>query len=469
MMDKDASEMLNTRFASKMRYFKVSTFFLIFALVFGVMWIFVTPPFQSPDEQAHFFRIYQISCGQLFPLINNDGVAGGLMPKSIVRIVKEFCYETRHNPEKHVNVHKIFEYLHVPLEPMDVQFQAFPTHAYYTPFAYLPQTLAVFFCRILKCPPLIMLYIGRLFNLSFWIFIIYFLIKAAPAVRWLLFIVCLMPMHLFLASSVSQDTVVNIYSLVFISLTLLLMDKSAPVKIQRWLLLFLVAFCLSLSKFVYSPLILLLLLIPSDNYPKHKKWFILGFFYVVCIFGLILWLNYNNPVSTSLYHYQQTPTNKFKWILMNPFNFIVLNVRTLWNFKFLLMQSFIGNLGWLDAPLPYSVTFFYGATILLVVLFLVNTHFTVMVRIFLFSIFMICLLSLHGSVYFFFNSIHESKIKGLQGRYYISIFPVLFLALSGLFKSINRNFLTLLKIFIILATFITLSTSTYILFNRYWF
>jgi uncharacterized membrane protein len=383
--------------------------------------------------------------------------------------VKEFCYETRHNPEKHVNVHKILEYLHVPLEPMDVQFQAYPTHAYYTPFAYLPQTLAIFFCRILKSPPLIMLYIGRLFNLAFWIFIIYFLIKAASSVRWLLFIVCLMPMHLFLASSLSQDAVVNIYALVVISLTLLLMEKSSPVKIHLWLLLFLVAFCLSLSKFVYSPLVLLLLLIPSDNYPKHKKWFILGFLYVVCIFGLILWLHSNNPVSTSLYHFQLTPTNKFKWILMNPFNFIVINVRTLWNFKFFLMQSFIGNLGWLDAPLPFSVIFLYSIMILLTALFLVNTDFKLHTRIFLLSLFFICVLSLHGSVYLLFNKVNVIKIGYLQGRYYIAIAPVLLLALSGLIKPIHRNYLALLKIFILLATFTTLSISTYILFNRYWF
>jgi hypothetical protein len=35
--------------------------FVLFALIFGILFIVVTPPFQVPDEGAHFSRAYQIS------------------------------------------------------------------------------------------------------------------------------------------------------------------------------------------------------------------------------------------------------------------------------------------------------------------------------------------------------------------------------------------------------------------------
>lgn len=43
---------------------KIENIFILFALLFGLLFVFVTPPFQSVDEQAHFFRAYGISSGQ---------------------------------------------------------------------------------------------------------------------------------------------------------------------------------------------------------------------------------------------------------------------------------------------------------------------------------------------------------------------------------------------------------------------
>ncbi len=39
--------------------------FLILGLLFGLAFVFVTPPFQVPDEYNHFFRAYEISQGKL--------------------------------------------------------------------------------------------------------------------------------------------------------------------------------------------------------------------------------------------------------------------------------------------------------------------------------------------------------------------------------------------------------------------
>ena len=37
------------------------------ALLFGSIFVFLIPPFQSPDEPNHFLRAFQVSEGVFFP------------------------------------------------------------------------------------------------------------------------------------------------------------------------------------------------------------------------------------------------------------------------------------------------------------------------------------------------------------------------------------------------------------------
>jgi hypothetical protein len=45
---------------------RVATWFLLIAFTLGVLAIFLTPPFQVPDEHTHFYRAYDVSRGHLF-------------------------------------------------------------------------------------------------------------------------------------------------------------------------------------------------------------------------------------------------------------------------------------------------------------------------------------------------------------------------------------------------------------------
>ena len=56
--------------------------FVLITLFFGVLYIFILPPFQSVDEGMHFFRTYQISQGDLVARKQNMQV-GGDVPESL--------------------------------------------------------------------------------------------------------------------------------------------------------------------------------------------------------------------------------------------------------------------------------------------------------------------------------------------------------------------------------------------------
>jgi hypothetical protein len=56
-----------TRYTDRERYPNAASRrsnFLLLGAFFGILFLLVTPPLQSPDEQEHFFRSYQVSEGQ---------------------------------------------------------------------------------------------------------------------------------------------------------------------------------------------------------------------------------------------------------------------------------------------------------------------------------------------------------------------------------------------------------------------
>jgi hypothetical protein len=68
----------NDIISNSMSFFKIephpARLFLPFAIVFGLVMTFLTPPFQSPDEPAHFFRAYQVSDFKILPLNSRSDV-----------------------------------------------------------------------------------------------------------------------------------------------------------------------------------------------------------------------------------------------------------------------------------------------------------------------------------------------------------------------------------------------------------
>jgi hypothetical protein len=61
-------------------------FFVITAACFGLLFIIATPPFQTPDEPAHFFRAYQVS--QFNLILDKKGTTyGGTFPGQLEKTI----------------------------------------------------------------------------------------------------------------------------------------------------------------------------------------------------------------------------------------------------------------------------------------------------------------------------------------------------------------------------------------------
>ena len=181
--------------------------FLGLSLGFGCLFVFLIPPFQSPDEPNHLLRAYQVSEGGFFPE-NTDHRLGGTLPVSLAAVRDSFLY-LKMNYAARTGRDAIFRNLQTPLEPARRAFLDFPNTAVYAPTAYLPQAGAIALLRPLGATPLQLLYAARLANLLVWILLIGVAIRLLPFLKNAVTALALLPASLVMAASANADVVTN--------------------------------------------------------------------------------------------------------------------------------------------------------------------------------------------------------------------------------------------------------------------
>jgi uncharacterized membrane protein len=176
--------------------------FLILALVFGMVWVFLMPAGAGYDEETHLARIFEISRGYLIP---NQwlGITGNGIPQSMLQV----SYRQQQFLQP-VTMADIKEGLNLGITGTD--WIAHQTRATYSPILYLLQALLLaVFGYFLKTPVLILYWILRFTYLLTYVVTAYFAIKLIPKFKWTLFVLALAPMTMIQAVSISADPMTN--------------------------------------------------------------------------------------------------------------------------------------------------------------------------------------------------------------------------------------------------------------------
>ena len=229
-------------------------------LVFGGLLLAITPPFQVPDEQTHFYRAFQVSDGG-FVAEKRDGRSGGWIPESLVAITAPFM-DLRFHPETKTTLDAILAGFSVPLDRSMRQFVGFENTTVQTPISYLPQSLGMGLGEALGVGPLTLLYLGRGANLIASLLVTLLAIRATPIFKWVFVLIALMPMTVFEMASVSADAFTNAVALLFTALILRLALTQSAVDARALAALLVTSLLLCLSKVAYAVLILLFLSVP---------------------------------------------------------------------------------------------------------------------------------------------------------------------------------------------------------------
>lgn len=449
------SEKINNKLAKYNSFFVPENLFLIFAIIFGLLFVFITPPFQVPDEDAHFFRAYEIS-DLNFIAQKKDGFIGDYLPASLLD-------PTLLQSKEKITLDEVIRHIDVPLNINKKTFIYFHGTAFYTPILYFPQAIGISLGKSLDLSPLILIYLGRIANLFVWILMIYAAIRIIPVAKWLFFFLALTPMSIFMAASLSADALTNGLSFLVISLALYYSLDVKKQKINRFdiFIILLISNVLSVSKQIYLFIPFLFLIIPSTKFKIKREYFLTMISLFMSIFLInAIWLFSNRHLIIP-----RLPgisfIDQFQFILGNNSEYmhILLNSIIIQGSSYI--KSFIGILGWIDVVLPEHIYYLYTFILLFIALTDKNdikiplNYKIIFIALFSFGVFF-----LHTILYLYWNKVGSEIITGVQGRNFIPFAPLFFLLFYNCRRfiniKINMYLLSILLIYLLYVSIISI-------------
>ena len=441
---------------------KPELIFVVIALIYGLTFLFITPPFQVSDENEHFIKAVGLSEGYWIPEKQGNHI-GLYISDNVSQLVMAYPYDIVNESTFTFSNRGMF---------VDLSDKSIVT---YSPVSYVLPAFVIKVAGFFGLPVLWMLYIARLVNLLVWSFLTYFAIKIIPVQKWAFLLVALMPMTLFQAASVSADSLTIGLSFLAIAYILKLAFDSDPIRKLDFVALLVLGCLIALSKSIYILIFALFLLIPKSKFKGYKKKYALFLVLVTVIVSIVLsWMS----LTTSLYAppiINWSITGQIQFILNNPLVYMKTFIFTMQNLMDIYLISFVGYFGWLQFPLPFLWVMLYLLVIMFVGLVDKN-EFKISLNQRIFSLFfvLVSIFSIFAFQYLTYNSVGRNFIGGVQGRYFIPFAPMLFVLFYNNIEQVtyfNRTFSfklnNLSKQFLIEFIVITLSLSLFIIFNSY--
>jgi uncharacterized membrane protein len=396
---------------------KASKMVFILGAITGLALIIITPPFQVPDEGAHFFRAYQTATSN-FSLENRDGRIGANLPRALLDTRMRFDHFAL-NPSCKVSK-SLFERLPAVVEGETAFCSVILP---YPPAAYAAQAIGITIGRVASARPLVWLYFARVMNLALFLLMAVNAIRWMPELKWGMALLALMPMTLYEAASASADTYTIGISFLIIALLLRCAAGVGCLSDRDIRFLLIGSALLALAKPGYSPLIMLTLLIPAQRFGTQRRKLI--------VFGgmLIIVLTIGTISIITMRHMVIGPpgvdsAEQLRFILNHPLKYFVIVFRCI--FRASQYGSFIGWFGWLELRLPLWIIIPY-ALLLIAVAFDKRSAFTnSRQRIFIGALFGLQAAAIYTIQYLSYTPVGKRSIDSVQGRYFIP-FAALFL------------------------------------------
>ncbi len=365
-MNDNKSDALNMRSISE-HHDKFAVWFLVITLVSGLLIMFFTPPMCSPDENAHFLNAYAVSRGDLFPEIV-DGTPGRFVEGRVLTFVQNYLARFTGNLSDKYSFSE--QYFNSYLQNTNTE-PVFYGNGLNTinPIAYLPAGFSMMIFRFfgslvssdLGALPYNLLIYGRLGNLLFFSFVMYYAIRNTRHFRKLFILMAMIPITLFLGASVNYDALLIPVTFLFISTAFNLITDPVEKKLTKndiFCILFCTFFLVGI-KLAYATLLLILLAIPRKKYGSTKR--MIQCIAAVCAVGVIAQIpTVVNKVICS----DMTPapyiTEQTEYVKTHLWELPGVFINTFRMNKGYYLRSFFGALGQLDTnvPFPFEVVFY---------------------------------------------------------------------------------------------------------------
>ena len=436
-------------------------FFTVVSIFFGMLYIVLTPPFQSPDEAHHFYRVAHMANGNMMGVQTVDKRSGGMIPTSLPVFAEKFRYMRNEYTSK-TSIESMLQTTNIPLESSTVAFQDFANVAIYAPFPYLVPAVGTGVAGAFNLPPFYLFYLSRLLSFFIWFLLVRKAIELMPFHQWTFTFLALLPSSLFINTSINADVLTNGLSFLLLAFLLkLIYEENYSISRKRQLLLVLISLLISINKIIYLPLVLLAFLIPKEKFLQKKA----SRFFAISLLSINLlavlgWYFYLEGAFISYDDYHPVyrigqqlnegvnPSAQLAFIFSHPIEFIKITTTSYLKGIPSTMMHYFGKFGWEKNYLPIWTIILLMGTVLLSAF---TEKSTLRIRLSIkhrFSFIGIALMMMGGFtvlMYMLWNPVASPVITNLSGRYFIPIFPLFFLAAQQYrFTLLKQNQLILL-------------------------
>lgn len=245
----------------------------LFIIVNSLIFTFVVPPFQKPDEDTHFYRTVALSEGQFFCSLNNKGEKVMSIPKKYYDLPGLFLTEDmkfNYLRKFSVNIPDLKKFLAGENSGNIETNKACISYF----IGFIPNTIGF----LLATPvnnPIIQFYFGRIAGLVFFLLCFWYALRIIPRpFHIILYLYGILPMVLHQITSYSYDVLLlSMVPLVFGFLVKVYAEKIITMKI--YLLYQFSVFFLVLSKPISFPFIFLHLLFPFSKISGKRNTFLI--------------------------------------------------------------------------------------------------------------------------------------------------------------------------------------------------
>jgi uncharacterized membrane protein len=453
-----------------MKHITPQRLFLLFALPFGLLFVFLTPPFGGGDEQHHFLRSFEIVSGQL---AGYSEIPQGFvdLQKNGLQFYNSALQQHHYDPENLAILAAIPLHSHTTLSHV--------SHTFFVgqfPLAHLTYLPGMLIGTALEMNPFYILYLCRITGLLMSLLLVYHAIRLSPFGGYILCAIALLPSPSFYRSFMHTDGfMLGLSFLFFAALSKWLVRGEEKIRPRNILALSSLGLMLAPLKTCYALMLAVVLLIPKSRFTnmrtrmKSIATMILPGWVSTAIWLLVI--RQHMPLVTYTIDGSGivSISDQIQHILSHPFSYITMVMKHFFSTNFFQwMVEILSELGWstIFLPAPISALLFIGITM---IVWLEPKRLTPTLRYRAKSLIIVVTLLISFCIisfqYILFTPVGQNTINGMQGRYFLPLLP-LFIWLLPPVKSERPEILAKLvfatSLFGLIATTMQLATAYYV-------
>jgi hypothetical protein len=409
---------------------RVERVYLVVALVWGVLLVFLTPPLQSFDELAHYYRAWSVAQVEL--VVPPSGSIS--LPVGADDLTKRFPYAPIARGEQKVDTHTVWDQLGAPLGSRSVQSSSFA--ASYGPIGYLPQAVGINVTRVFGGSPLIALYMARLCNLIVAVLLTYFGLRLLPFAKLAVVLVALLPMTMMEMASLSPDALLLGGCIFFSGLVLACVSKASLPRRDMALLAFSAVVLLN-AKPGYAVLSLLLLLLVPRQFGSRLEYFLTVFGSIIAsgLLALVFLKLASNQTQTLILmmgadnHIDSM--QQLKHVLLHPFAFVRAIGATINQLGLFFLRQSVAAYAWGQLNIGDAVMLVAAVGVAAVLAAGERVSFPRWRRAVVLAVACVVFVVVSLGLYMGGTAVGSPAIIGLQGRYFTPCVVLAFVGLAG--------------------------------------